>query len=204
VEGGVDLRAGNRARLGITLFANRLDGAIGNVTLGAGPGVFPGVGFVAAGGDFRQRRNLDAIISRGVEVDGSVDMGRWRLAAGYSFADAEVKASGDAQPLDGLRPAQTPRHSLSATLSWRSPGGAFASAGARYVSSQYEDDLNRQLIPDALTFDAAASLPLGRGLVIEARAENFTDARVIAGISGAGIQERATPRTLWIGLSWTG
>jgi len=27
---------------------------------------------------------------------------------------------------------------------------------------------------------------------------------VIAGISGAGIFERATPRTLWLGLRWRG
>ena len=69
---------------------------------------------------------------------------------------------------------------------------------------QYEDDLNRQLIPDALTFDAAASLPLAAGLALEARVENLTDALVVAGISGAGIVERATPRTFWLGLRWGG
>ena len=62
------------------------------------------------------------------------DLGRFRLAAGYSFADAEVEASGAALPLDGLRPAQTPRHSLAASLAWQGPRGAYASLGARYVS----------------------------------------------------------------------
>ena len=37
-------------------------------------------------------------------------------------------------------------------------------------------------------------------VAVEARAENLTDREVIAGISGAGILERATPRTLWIGV----
>ena len=50
-----------------------------------------------------------------------LDIGRFRLAAGYSFADAEVRASGAALPLDGLRPAQTPRHSLAATISLAKP-----------------------------------------------------------------------------------
>ncbi len=204
VEAGVALRPVTAVRIGLTVFANRLDRAIANVTLGQGPGIFPGVGFVAAGGQFRQRRNVDAILSRGVEVDASVDLGRWRLAAGYSFADAEVRASGAALPLDGLRPAQTPRHSLAATLSWRGPRDAAAALSARYMSGQYEDDLNRQLIPDALTFDAYAVIPLARGLAIEARGENLTDALVVAGISGAGIVERATPRTLWLGLRWRG
>jgi outer membrane receptor protein involved in Fe transport len=164
--------------------------------------VFPGVGFVAAGGQFRQRRNVDAVDSRGVEVDARLALGRWRLAAGYAFADAEVRADAAAAALDGLRPAQTPRHSASATLAWEGGGGAYAALTARYTGSQYEDDLNRQLLPDALTFDAVGVLPLGHGLAVEARAENLTDELVVAGISGAGIVERATPRTLWIGLRW--
>jgi len=204
VEAGVDLRPAEGVRIGANLFANRLGDAISNVTLGQGPGLFPGVGFVAAGGQFRQRQNVEAIISRGVEIDASVTIGRWRLAAGYSFADAEVKASGIARPLDGLRPAQAPRHSAVATLSWQSSSGALASLTGRYVGNQFEDDLNRQRIPDALTLDAVGLLPLTRTLMLEARAENLTDARIVAGISGAGIVERATPRALWIGLRWRG
>ena len=42
-------------RLSLTGFANRLKQAIANVTLGHGPDMFPGVGFVAAGGAYRQR-----------------------------------------------------------------------------------------------------------------------------------------------------
>ncbi len=201
-EAGVELRPARGARIGATLFANRLDEAISNVTLGEGPGVFPGVGFVAAGGQFRQRRNVAAILSRGVEIDASIALGRFRLAAGYSFADAEVRARGAALPLDRLRPAQAPRHNGSATLSWHGARGATAAFAARYAGSQYEDDLNRQPIPDALTFDALALLPLTAGIALEARAENLADARVVAGISSAGIVERATPRTLWIGLRW--
>ena len=202
VEAGVEYRPARATRIGVTLFANRLDEAIANVTLGQGPGLFPGVGFVAAGGQFRQRQNVEAVISRGIEVDGRLELGRWTIAGGYSFADAEVRANGAALPLDALRPAQTPRHSIAASLAWQSGRGAHASLGGRYAGSQYEDDLNRQLLPDALTFEAFAALPLTRRLALEFRGENLTDERVVAGISGAGIIERATPRTLWIGLRW--
>jgi outer membrane receptor protein involved in Fe transport len=201
-EAGLDFRPAPGARLGITLFANRLQDAIANVTLGQGPGTFPGVGFVAAGGAFRMRENVDAMASHGIEVDAAYAFGRLRLAAGYSLADARVAASGAALMLDGLRPAQAPRHSFTATLSWAGARGAYASASARYVSSQYEDDLDSQRIPGALTFDAYAALPIGRHLSLEARGENLAGERVIAGISGAGIVERATPRTLWLGLAW--
>ena len=200
VEVGADYRPISTARIGVTLFANRLSDGIANVTLGRGPGTFPGVGFVAAGGEFRQRRNLEAIAVKGLELDGRLELGAWTLSGGYSFADAEVKADGAARPLDGLRPAQTPRHSLAGTLAWQAVGGARGSVTARYAGAQFEDDLNQQILPGALTFDVAATVPIGRRLSLEARAENFTDERVVAGISGAGLIERATPRTLWIGL----
>lgn len=186
-EAGLEWRPREGARLGVTLFANRLDDAIANVTLAP---------------NLSQRRNVDAVVSRGVEVDGSLDFGAWRLAAGYSFADAEVRASAAALPLDGLRPAQTPRHSASATLSWQGRGGAYAAVTGRYTSSQYEDDLNVDRLPDAVTVDAIVVVPLSRGIAVEVRAENLGDERVVAGISGAGIVERATARTLWIGLRW--
>ena len=48
----------------------------------------------------------------------------------------------------------------------------------------------------------AAQVPLAAGFSIEARAENLFDARVEAGISGPGVVERATPRTLWLGLRY--
>jgi vitamin B12 transporter len=111
-----------------------------------------------------------------------------------------VRASGAAFALNGLRPAQTPRHSLASTVSWRSLDGIRASGTLRYVGAQYEDDLNQDLLPDALTLDAAASIPLTDRLSLEARGENLTGARVVAGISGNGVIERATPRTLWLGL----
>jgi len=199
-EAGLDYHPLSTARLGLTVFANRLGNAIANVTLARGPGAFPGVGFVSAAGEYRQRRNLEAIEVIGVELDGRLDLGPWSLSGGYSFADAEVKAGGPAAPLDGLRPAQTPRHSLAGTLAWRGLSGARAAATLRYVGAQFEDDLNQDLIQDALTLDAIATVPLTGRLALEARAENVTDARVVAAISGAGLIERATPRTLWIGL----
>ncbi|HEX8641943.1 MAG TPA: TonB-dependent receptor, partial [Allosphingosinicella sp.] len=203
-EAGLDIRPAGNARIGLTFFANRLDDAISNVTLGEGPGLFPGVGFVPAGGQFRQRQNVDAILSRGFELDMSLAWRRWRLTGGYSYAWAEVQASGPAAALDGLSPAQAQRHSGSATLSWHGPDDAYAALSAHYAGAQYEDDLNRQRLPDALTFAAVAVLPVTDRLALEARAENLSGARVVAGISGAGIVERATPRTLWIGLRWRG
>ncbi|MDB5699712.1 MAG: TonB-dependent receptor [Alphaproteobacteria bacterium] len=201
VEAGVLFTPYANAHLGITLFANRLEHAIGNVTLFNGPGTFPDVGFVPAGGTGSQRRNLDAVEAHGVELDGRLTLARWTLSAGYAHIAAKVRARGAALLLDGRRPAQTPRDTGSATLAWLGAADARASLTVRYVGAQYEDDLGSKTLPAAFTIDAAASLPVAKRLSLEARGENITDKRVVAGISGAGIVERATPRTLWIGLS---
>lgn len=197
IEAGIDWRPFDGASIRATLFSNRLKDAIANVTLGAGPGTFPGVGFVAAGGAYRQRQNLDAIRSNGVELDAQLRSGDWQLSASYAYSDAKVRASGPALPLDGLRPAQVPKHLASATIGWR-----WLTATGRYVSAQFEDDGNLRSLDDAVTLDAAATVPLGRGFSVTLRGENLTDARLEAAISGTGIVERASPRTVWIGVKF--
>jgi outer membrane receptor protein involved in Fe transport len=198
-EAGLEWRPARGARIGVTLFANRLEDAIANVTLGQGPGTFPGVGFVAPGGVYRRRGNLDAVDASGVEVDGEIARGPWRLSGGWSRVDAKVKASGPAAPLDGLRPAQTPRQTFTSTLVWRR-AGTQASVTARYVAGQYEDDLNRQALRGAFTLDADTLVSVAQGVAVEARVENLADEEVQATLGTGGVVERATPRTLWIGL----
>ncbi len=198
-EIGVDWGPAPNLTLRVTGYWNRLTGAIANVTLAQGPGTFPGVGFVSAAGFYRERRNLDAVVAKGVELDGRWSAGDFSLSASYAWIDARVEASGAAAALDGLRPAQTARHQASATLGWRRGGGAVAFT-ARYAGPQFEDDQNNRELAGAFTLDAIAALPLARDLAIEARAENLADARVEAGIGGPGVVERGVPRTLWLGV----
>uniref|UniRef100_UPI0026174BD1 TonB-dependent receptor domain-containing protein n=1 Tax=uncultured Sphingomonas sp. TaxID=158754 RepID=UPI0026174BD1 len=189
IEGGVTLTPFAGASLAATVFHNRLDDAIANVTLSSTPT-----------GASRVRRNLDAIRSTGVEIDARYTLGAFGALASWSHVDARVGASGAAMALDGLRPAQTPRDALSGTLSWRRRGAAL-SATVRHVARQFDNDQNSRSLAPATTLDGFAALPLAQGLTVEMRAENVFDERVEAGISGASIVERATPRTLWVGVS---
>jgi outer membrane receptor protein involved in Fe transport len=185
--------------LSAAVFANRLSDAIANVTLGQGPGVFPGVGFVAAGGTFRQRQNLDAVRVRGVEASAEIRHGEFSANIGASFTDAEVEGNGPAAELDGLRPAQTPRLAVSGGITWER-GRRVVSLMIRHVGAQFEDDLNEERLKPATTLDAFLAWPLTRSLQLVGRAENIFDELVVAGIGGDSSIERATPRTLWIGL----
>jgi vitamin B12 transporter len=197
VEAGIDWKPADAVSIRATLFDNRLKNAIANVTLGSGPGLFPGVGFVAAGGAYRQRLNVDAIRSRGIELDAAATLGDFSLAASYAYSGAKVRSSGSALPLNGLRPAQVPNHLASATLEWR-----WFSATVRHVSAQFEDDGNNRVLDAATTFDAVARVPLGNNLTLNLRGENLANTRIEAAIGGTGVIERASPRTLWIGLSY--
>jgi len=197
-EAGLEFERGP-LRLSLTGFVNRLGHAIANVTLGSGPGTFPQVGFVASGGIFRQRQNVDAVDVRGVEASAGWTRGPWAVRAGASFSHARMDAGGAAAALDGLRPAQTPKFAATVVASWQQ-GAKGAELVLSRVGPQHEDDLNTRTLKGATTLDAFASWPIGRRLQVIVRAENLTDALVMAGIGGDGAIERATPRTLWIGL----
>lgn len=203
VEAGIAIEPGAGLTIGATGFRNRLNGAIANVTLASGPGTFPGIGFVAAGGSYRMRRNLDAIRATGVEVDARWRRGPWLARASLTRSDSRVRASGAAVALDALRPAQTPRDLLSASLGWNRNAWQ-AELAVRHGARQFEDDLNSRALAAATTFDAALAVPLTDGLSLDLRAENIGDARVEAGIGAGGTIERATPRALWLGLRWRG
>jgi outer membrane receptor protein involved in Fe transport len=200
VEAGIDYTPASILRLSATVFYNRLDDGIANVTIGQGPGFFPGIGFVPAGGAARQRRNLDGIDATGIELDALTRFAEWSLRLSYAYTDAGVDASGAAAALDGMRPAQVARHNGSATLAYARDLGGEAAITLRYIGARYEDDLNRQRLDDALTVGLRALVPIYGPLQAELRAENIFDARVEAAISGAGLVERAMPQSFWAGL----
>lgn len=201
VDAGVEFAPLPGVRLNGTLFYNRLNNAIANVTLAHGPGTFPGVGFVSAAGVYRMRDNLDSVRAQGAEIEASVNLGKWNAGISYAYVDAKVRASGTALTLDGLRPAQTPKHQASGYLAWRD-GERTVGVVVRYVSAQAEDDQNSRTLDNALTLDATLAWPILRNLDFVARAENVTNTRVEAGINSSGVIERATPRSFWAGFRY--
>ncbi|WBO22420.1 TonB-dependent receptor [Sphingomonas abietis] len=197
VDAGVDFDPLPTLHVSATVFANRLEDAIGNVTItGASRATLcPGL---AATGHCLERENLNAVSSKGAELDARLLLGAWRLSASYAYTDAHVRSD---TAIDGLRPAQTARHSASATLGWVR-NFADLSATLRYVGPQFEDDQNTETLKSAVTLDATALIPLAHGFSVQLRGENVTNTRVDAAISGDDIIERATPRTLWIGFRY--
>lgn len=184
IEAGFDLTPAANVRFGVTMFYNRLDDAIANVTIGP---------------NLRQRRNVDAIVAKGVEATAEMRFGAVSLGGSYAFSDSKVEASGMSAGLNGFTPAQSPRHAASATLGYAPARGAALSATLRYVGAQFEDDLEKDVLTDALTLDATATLPIGRHFSVVARAENIFDEIVVTRNAG-GSMDYGTPRTFWVGI----
>ena len=123
------------------------------------------------------------------------------VSASYAYSDSKVHAPGS--KLDGLVPAQSPRHAASGTIAWAPKAGPMLSATLRYVGDQYEDDLQTGKLPAATTVDLFGKMPIARGFSAVVRAENVLDATVLTR-NQAGSIDLGTPRTLWIGVRFGG
>jgi len=167
-----------------TVFYNKLADAIANVTIGT---------------NLRQRQNVQAIAATGVEASVVWRRGAMMVSATYAYSNSKVHAPGTA--IDGLIPAQSPRHAASGTIAWAPKSGPMLSATLRYVGDQYEDDLQTGKLPAATTVDLFGKLPIAHGFSAVVRAENMFDATVETR-NQAGSIDLGTPRTLWIGVRY--
>ncbi|MBO9601946.1 MAG: TonB-dependent receptor [Novosphingobium sp.] len=186
-EAGIDFTPSRSLQLAFTAFDNKVDHAIANVT-------------VVAPND-RQRQNVDAIRSKGIEFSAQIGAGPIKLAGSLSYVDAEVEASGAQIALNGRRPAQTPDFTASTTLSWEPKDRWRLAATLRYVAKQFENDDETGVLPGATTVDLYAQVPIAGRFSLVLRAENLFDATVYTRNQGGtqGI-DLDTPRTIWGGF----
>ncbi|CAN5167501.1 TonB-dependent receptor [soil metagenome] len=190
--------------LGATVFWNRIEDAIVNVTIGVGPGLIsalPRAGFIPAGGVLRQRQNAGTIDATGVELNAEHQAGPVRLVAAVSWTDAKLDGGATAPQLTGLRPAQAPRWSATAGLDWRTTERLTLAARARYESARFDDDLNSRRLGAALTLDGRAELSVGDGRTLYVAADNLLDVDVEVSETADGTAGYGPPRTLRVGAS---
>ncbi len=206
VEAGLSWNGGGAA-LNATVFANRLEDAVVNVTIGVGPGVIPALpraGFVPAGGVLRQRRNAGTVDAVGLELTAVRRFGPLTLIGALSATDAEVDGGSAAPQLTGLRPAQAPVLSATASLEWFATDRLFLSARGRYESRRFDDDLNSRVLEAAATIDLRAGWRVRDGVGLYADVANLFDAAVEVSETADGVAGFAPPRTFRAGvsLSW--
>lgn len=183
-EAGLDWQPTDRVKLTLTAFDNKVKDAITNVTIGT---------------NLRQRRNIDAIRAKGIELGSQVSLGKFSFDGSLAYTHARQRNPGT--DLDGFRPSQTPAWAESATLSYRPAERMLFSATVRHVGKQFEDDQETDALPAATTVDLFAQVPIIDRLSFVARAENLFDETVITRNQG-GSMDLGMPRTVWAGLRY--
>lgn len=204
VEAGLSW-SGDRTILGATVFWNRIEDAIVNVTIGEGPGIIaalPRAGFIPAGGVLRQRRNAGVIEATGLELTAGRRFDTVTLVGAVSATNAKVDGGSAAPRLTGLRPAQAPVLSATAGVDWRMTERLTLGARARYESRRFDDDLNSRVLEAALTIDARADWRVRGGVTLYATADNLLDEDIEVSETGDGIAGFGPPRTLRAGVSF--
>ena len=185
------------------VFWNRLKDPITNVTIGIGPGTFPVAGFIPAGGTLRQRQNAGEIEAWGVEGEASGDVTAtlgWRAAAAYT--DAEVHGGSAVPQLTGLRPAQTPKWTVTGGATFRPVEALMVSTDIRYESARWEDDLNSRRLSAGVQVDARAAWRFARNAEVYLAAENLADSKLEVGETADGVESYSAPRTFRIGFTY--
>jgi len=206
VEAGLGGDAGG-VSWSATAFFNRLDDAIGNVTL-TGAGAIPLQGFanltstVPAGGSLRQRRNAGRVDAYGIEAEAAKDWGDTvRLRTAVAYTNAEVNGLTAAPQLTGLRPAQTPRLTLTAGATWRPIEQLRLEADLRYESARFEDDLNSRRLAPGANIDVRAAWKVTEAAEVFLAMENIGNFDVETGRTADGVVSYGPPRMARVGLT---
>ncbi len=200
IEFGFDYQPLNTVSASVTYYRNWFHEAVGNVTIGFGPGFFPLGGFVPGGGVLRQRANIDRTTVDGVELAGRIELdSSLTLEGQYLYARARITRFDDNPALVGNRPVQTPRHSATASVT-QNLGGGFWRLEARYSGEQFDDDLNTRRLGDVFTINAAAAYTVTDGVRLTANVENLFNARVVSAVAASGLETIAQRRFMRVGI----
>lgn len=203
IEAGLDY-ADTRFELGASLFWNRIDNAIVNVTLAEGAGTFPRAGFVPAGGVLRQRQNAGTIDATGVELNAKARIADGLdLRGAVSWTDVEMDGGTRAAQLTGLRPAQAPEWSAVLGLDWQASERLKLNVDGRYESDRFDDDLNSRVLDAAWTVDARAEWQALPNAALWMAVDNLMDEDIETSETATGVAGYTAPRTWRAGVRLT-
>ena len=142
----------------------------------------------------RQRQNLDLSRIRGLETELTLRPSpQWRLLASYIFTDAKVVNAPQQPGLEGKRLAQVPQHGATLGVSYENPQWLTASAMARFIGPQYEDDQNTLRLGSFWVFDLFLSRRLAKWGEIYVGIENLFNTTYSVGRSSDGVVSIGAP-----------
>ncbi|MGH7503402.1 MAG: TonB-dependent receptor [Longimicrobiales bacterium] len=203
-EAGIDFTPDSRVLIRTTAFWARLDHPIIEVTLGVagstGQTIEP-CGFVSRNGTCRQRRNLGASESYGLESEIEVRPGaRWTFALSHTWNQTEFTAAPGQEHLIGKSNRGQPEHTLTARARWADSRIADFSLSGRYVGERFDDDLNTLVLESFFTADLRAARRLTAHWELFTALENVFNTEYAVNRAPDGTYRISGPRRFEAGL----
>ena len=191
-EVAAEWQASQTFRLTGTAFFNRMEDAVGNITIGPGPG----------GGVIRQRQNVDLVMAPGFETTAEWQVvPTVRLRGSYLFTHPTIEQAAD-PTLEGKLLAQTPENVFTGGIEWTPAAKWIMNAQFRYCDRQFEDDQNTRVLAPFTTFDAAVIYQFSERGSAAIRVENLFDTEIETGKSADGLVSIGAPRLFSFQLRW--
>ena len=190
-EIGADWQVASNFRLSTTGFYNRLEDAVGNITISEGPG-----------GVLRQRQNIDLVLAPGFEAKAA-----WQLhpavalSASYLFTRPTVERAAN-PALEGKRLAQAPAHVLTGSVDWTPASRWTVIAQAHYTGEQFDDDQNSRVLAAFATVDLGLTYDFSTHASVAVRVENLFDQQIETGKTADGLLSIGAPRLVTLRLRW--
>ena len=187
VEAALAWRPRQTLRFAGTVFYNRLDDAIGNVTINS---------------TLRRRQNIERVSAPGFELSSD-----WQIAsplflrASYLWTEPTISRS-SAPELRGRLLAQTPEHVGTVILEFRPASKWLVTAQGRYNGRQFEDDQNTLELAPFFTLDAAIFYEPTDSISAGLKLENLFDTEIETGRSPDGLVSIGAPRLVTLQVGW--
>jgi outer membrane receptor protein involved in Fe transport len=165
----------------LNVFRNRIDGAVGNVTLSVTPQLIT-----------RRRQNLDRVNADGLEAELRLrppSLPHWELQASYLYTDSRVQRT-------GLRVPQVPLNQGSLGIAFDGP--VVVLLQERGAGRQFDDDLNQFPLPGYFVTDLSLRRPFGDRVDVFLSAENLFDRKVVT--ARTPIETLGAPRLIQLGM----
>jgi outer membrane cobalamin receptor len=187
-----------------TGFWNKLQNAVTNVTIGHGPGTFPApAGFIPAGGTVIERENAGDINAYGLEADTHYRPLDWlELNGAFDLVDAHVFGGVAAPQLDGKRPSEAPRWTVTGSVDARPIDRLTLYADVHFESTRFVDDQNTLVLPSATSADVKASWMFAPSWSIYVASDNVFNTRIATTESAAFVYNDDYPRIIRAGIDF--
>ena len=175
----------------MTGFWNRLHDAITNRTLSSSPS-----------GSVAQRQNIGDVDALGIEGDAAYEIEDVLILRGaFSITDARVHT--DDPDLNGKRPAQAPRATITAGVKWHPFDPLYLGTHLDWESARFEDDRNTLRLGSAVAVEFDVKWKFSNSLGLTASLGNAFNAKIATAEATDGTISYDAPRTFALSLNYS-